>query len=118
MARPFNAPKALPTKEELLDMFDYSPDTGILTWRFRPAGFPRAAWWNSVYAGKQAGGLHSDGKYIRVMIQNVHHFAHRVIWKMVHGVDPGYIDHINGVYSDNRIENLRDVSFDENLRNK
>ena len=118
MARPFNAPKALPTKEELLDMFDYSPDTGILTWRLRPPGFPRAAWWNSRFGGKPAGSTHSDQRYIRVMIQNAHHFAHRIIWKMVHGVDPGFIDHINGNPEDNRIVNLRDVSLDENLRNK
>jgi hypothetical protein len=29
----------------------------------------------------------------------------------------GYIDHINGVRDDNRIENLRDVSASENSKN-
>lgn len=36
-------------------------------------------------------------------------FAHRIIWEMFNGAIPEgkEIDHINGVKSDNRIENLR-----------
>ena len=37
---------------------------------------------------------------------------------MVHGEWPKqYLDHINGIRSDNRIENLRDVSQLENMQN-
>lgn len=43
--------------------------------------------------------------------------AHRVAWAIHYGRWPsGVIDHINGVTSDNRIENLRDVSQEENIR--
>ena len=42
--------------------------------------------------------------------------VHRVIWMIVKGYEPDTIDHINGVWYDNRIENLRDVSQVENLR--
>jgi hypothetical protein len=45
--------------------------------------------------------------------------GHLIAWKMYYGNDPkGYIDHINRDKSDNRIENLRDVSHLENMRNK
>lgn len=43
--------------------------------------------------------------------------AHRVIWKMVYGHDPDDIDHINGIRSDNRLMNLRNVTRAENLKN-
>jgi hypothetical protein len=44
--------------------------------------------------------------------------AHRLVWFVVHGKFPdGDIDHINGNRSDNRIENLRDVTRRANLQN-
>lgn len=118
MARPFNTPKPLPSKEELDQMFNYAPDTGVLTWRDRAADAPRSAWWNSRFGGKVAASEHPNSKYLRVMINGAHHFVHRVIWKMATGVEAEFVDHINGDAADNRIANLRDVQFDENLRNK
>ena len=45
-------------------------------------------------------------------------FAHRIAWFLYHGKWPEkYIDHINGNRSDNRIENLREVSHSENCKN-
>lgn len=45
--------------------------------------------------------------------------AHRLIWKLHHGVDPSHleIDHINGIRTDNRIENLRLVTRKGNSAN-
>jgi hypothetical protein len=68
--------------------------------------------------GKPAGCLRSDG-YIQISLDGKLHRAHRLAWRLFHGEWPdGEIDHINGVRSDNRIENLRVTSRVENMRNQ
>jgi len=45
--------------------------------------------------------------------------AHRLAWLYVHGVWPDHeIDHLNGIRSDNRLGNLRDVSRTTNSENQ
>ena len=45
--------------------------------------------------------------------------AHRVVWFLHYGEWPRqHIDHINGIVTDNRVENLRDVSRSVNQRNR
>jgi hypothetical protein len=52
------------------------------------------------------------GKYYNINV-------HRFVWVLCNGGWPQFtIDHINGNRLDNRIENLREVSMSENLRNK
>lgn len=55
-----------------------------------------------------ASDANDNGGYIRISRDNVIHFMHRWIWEQVFGPIPdGYeIDHINGVRTDNRLDNL------------
>ena len=54
----------------------------------------------------------------RVTLKRRNYFAHRLVWAMTHGVsDPPPLDHINGDPMDNRIENLRAVTLEENSKN-
>ena len=43
---------------------------------------------------------------------------HQLVWVLVYGRFPKQIDHINGNPTDNRIENLREVSYSENDMNR
>ena len=90
-------------------------EAGQLFWR-ESAQKPK--WWNTKYAGKRAGTRHSCG--YRLIITNYkHYFEHRIIYEMHNGPikNGAQIDHINGIRSDNRIENLRAASQSQNNMN-
>lgn len=115
--------KPLPSRHELNNLFRYEPDTGKLFWQrrdgYRFSGLHREASakkWNNRFAGKEIEtALPSGHLYTSIWARKF--LVHRIIWKMVHGVDAEDIDHINGDSSDNRLVNLRDVSHQENGRN-
>ena len=107
-------PTELPTQQYLRQILDYNPKTGALTWKRRE---DVNASWNTMFANKPAFITVEQRGYLVGRIKSRSFKAHRVIWKMVHGVDPIVIDHINGDRTDNRIENLRSVARHENSRN-
>jgi hypothetical protein len=99
------------TISRLNELLIYDPTTGKLIWKPRP-GCAR-----NDRAGKVAGCLRPDG-YLGVSIDRRPLLAHRVIWAMYHGKWPmSYLDHINRVRNDNRIENLREVTYSQNCQN-
>lgn len=116
-----------PTPERLRDLFDYDPATGELRWKPRPLSMFTAVrsksaeelWklWTSKCAGKVAGTIDDSG-YVNINAMGFFIRGHSIVWALHHGAWPQFeIDHINGVRTDNRIENLRDVPRTQNARN-
>lgn len=106
----------LPPQEYLNSVLSYNPETGALTWRKREWIDKRGRHKAFRWGGRAAGHLRADGKFV-MGVGGALHLSHRVIWKMVHGEEPECVDHINGDCSDNRLENLRNVSQAVNNRN-
>lgn len=101
--------KDYPTKAELMARFDYRD--GDLYYRVAPLSRRQR--------GDIAGSIDPSNGYRIVKIEGVRYKAHRLIWVYVHGVLPvEVIDHINGVRSDNHIDNLRSVSQLVNTQNQ
>lgn len=94
------------TQKLVKELFDYKD--GVLVYRVVQRDHSRV--------GKRAGYI-EDG-YLRVLINEKFHRVHRVVWLFVNGTFPDQVDHINGVRTDNRIENLREVTVAENNKNK
>ena len=113
-----------PSITRLRELFDYDPETGLLTrkprppedftslrmWRIWQANNLKAPVGDTGTRGYRRFGLVVDGQ--RYGLQ-----AHRVIWAIVHGTWPDEIDHRNGDHDDNRLENLRDASRMQNMQN-
>jgi hypothetical protein len=72
-----------------------------------------------VPAGSKAGSLRNDG-YVGIFIKGTYYFAHRIVWEMFNGEIPAglVIDHIDGDRANNRVENLRLCTFQQNHFNR
>lgn len=114
------AAKPLPDQASLLKLLRYEPATGSLSWlpRERPDFTSDGKWrcWNKRFANAEAGVANPIG-YIQIKLFGRQFLAHRIIWMMMCGENPLQIDHINGVRSDNRFLNLRNVTHKENNQN-
>lgn len=111
------------TPAELRQLLDYDPETGALTWAEpNKSWFASPAHWEA-YQSKCAGKAplaneHSQG-YLTGRVMGRMILAHRAAWAHHYGEWPKQnIDHINQDRTDNRIDNLRDVSQVENSRNQ
>lgn len=70
----------------------------------------------SVKIGDKAGTFCNNGYYY-TSIHSKQYLNHRIIFLMVNKYLPQYIDHINGISTDNRIENLRPATATQNSHN-
>jgi hypothetical protein len=103
------------TAERLREILAYDPTTGIFVWKSRPLGLKGR---NNKNAGRNAGYSCERG-YINIKVDQRLYLAHRLAWLYVHGRLPvAEIDHRNGDKSDNRIENLREASRQQNAFNR
>lgn len=94
----------------LKELLHYDPETGNLTWLVARSGAGKV--------GSIAGSQHIAG-YRAVYLEYKAYLAHRLAWFYVFQSWPtGQIDHINGVRSDNRLSNLRDVDAFVNQQNR
>lgn len=95
----------------LKEVLDYDPSTGIFRWK------PGREKHLKARAGKVAGSQTTS--YVMICIDGNYIGAHRLAWMYVHESQPkGCIDHINGLCTDNRIDNLRDVTHHQNTLNR
>ena len=96
--------------EELIEELKYNHDTGLFSWR-KTKG--------RKHLGKTAGHLSEKNCYVCIGFKNKKYYAHRLAWFYVYREWPkDEIDHINGIMSDNRFVNLRDVNSRTNKENR
>lgn len=92
--------------ERIHALLDYDPDTGVIKWK---RGTRRVG-------GTVAGTINEKG-YIRLRCRGKFYYAHRVAFALIHARWPVEVDHVNGDRSDNRADNLRECTRQQNQWN-
>lgn len=94
------------TPELLHSLFRY--EDGKLLWKVSHN--------QRIKIGSEAGTIDARG-YRVVKFNGIVQKAHRVIFMMHHGFMPDYIDHVDGNRLNNKIENLRQATVQQNNHN-
>ena len=110
----------------LHECFELNADTGTLIWKTRPVHHFKTAnsakSTNSRQAGKKAGKINDRG-YCKLTFKwngkSLNWYQHRIVWAMHYGQWPTKsLDHIDGDRANNAITNLREVTVQENGKNR
>jgi len=97
------------TQKELKEWVSYDPETGLFT---------------AIKKSKRRGvsdvcGSPTKAGYLRFNVCGNLYYCHRLVFLYVTGEAPsGEVDHINHIKDDNRWANLRDVTHQQNHKNK
>lgn len=96
-------PNALPSQDILNSRFRYNQTTGKL-----------------YYAGThtECEGTRNNKGYLQISVNGIKYLKHRIIYKMVTGEDPTVIDHKDHNPKNNKWNNLRNCSTNQNLQNR
>lgn len=114
-----------PTQEYLHTCFMYDSITGDLIWKERPVEHfaNTRTWkrWNNMFSGKVAGYINkakdSDTlHYKTITLDNKIRKAHVLVWIMAYGSRVKLIDHIDMDGTNNRLDNLRELTVSKNAR--
>ena len=98
------------TQSKLKELLYYDPETGIFIWLFANS--------KRIKAGDIAGCLRKDG-YVVIRINKRDYKAHRLAWLYMTGELPELqTDHTNHIRDDNKWENLRESTHQENGKNR
>lgn len=98
------------TQEFLKEHFEYRD--GHLWW------IKKTSKHSSTKLGQQFGNYVNNG-YRQGEVFSKRYLEHRLIWFYHYGIWPKeFLDHINGIKDDNRIENLREATSQQNQFNK
>lgn len=114
------------TLDDLRELIHYCDKTGIFTWRNRSEKWfsdntknnstAMMISWNKRHANNIAGSLHSSG-YLIIMLLGKRWFSHRLAYYYITGEEPNFVDHIDGIITNNKWDNLRNVTGSTNRRN-
>lgn len=92
----------------LKSLLDYDPETGIFRWREKVA--------RKVVVGGVAGARNRAG-YVVIGIGGDLHYAHRLAFIYMTGNAPRQVDHKDGDRGNNRWNNLRPATHQQNILN-
>lgn len=97
-------------EQQIFEHLKYTPEDGKVYWVKHPR--------RSTANGTEAGNMMQNG-YRKLKFCGKQYLTHRIAWLLQHKTWPiGDIDHIDGNPSNNKLDNLRDVSHSANLQNR